>query len=76
MKSDLKVTDDNRYRWYFQNWKWEEDDMPYRNIRSYYDNDYLRVVLYGINWGSLYTTNYSSDYNSIAIFRISPYADI
>ncbi|MDE5553015.1 MAG: DUF1561 family protein [Malacoplasma sp.] len=77
-KSDLKPTDDNRYRWYFQNDKWKRapDDLALRNIRSYYCNDYLRVVLYGINWGSFYTTKFSEDTNSISIFRISKYSDI
>ena len=65
-------------RWYFQNdeWKRAHDDLSLRNIRSYYYNDYLRVVLYGINWGSFYTTKFSEDTNSISIFRISKYSDI
>ncbi|MDE5767512.1 MAG: DUF1561 family protein [Malacoplasma sp.] len=77
-KSDLKPTDDARFRWYFQNEKWKEayDDLSLRNIRSYFYNDYLRVVLYGTNWGCFYTTKYSADKNSIALFRISKYTDI
>lgn len=43
---------------------------------SYYNNDYLRVVLYGYLWGSFYTTWLSIDKNSLAIFRIDKYANV
>lgn len=76
-KSDLKPTSDKRYKWYFQNQKWDADkDINFRNINSFHENDYLRVIISGSKWGGLYTINSSSDKNSIALFRINRNVDI
>ncbi len=75
--SDLKPASNSRYKWYFQNDNFKtKDKLNFRNIRSYYKNDYLRVVTQGMSWGSLYTTWYESDIRSIAIFRIDQFADV
>ena len=76
-KSDLKPTSDKRYKWYFQNQKWDADkDINFRNINSFHENDYLRVIISGSKWGGFYTVNSSVDRNSVALFRINKTADI
>ncbi|MDE6894391.1 MAG: hypothetical protein K2J02_03395 [Malacoplasma sp.] len=77
IKSNLQKTSDNRLKWYFVNLKWKDtNDLNYRNIMSFDRNDFLRVVISGINWGSLYTTPLKTDIRSLALFRIDPDADI
>ncbi len=74
--SDMKKTNDNNFKWYFQNEKWNASkDYNFRNIRSF-NNDYLRVVVSGTNWGYFYTTPLSYDINSISLFRIDKTVDI
>lgn len=76
-KTDLKKTNDKQMLWYFQNMVWDANkDINYRNIRSFSNNDYLRVVVSGPQWGGLYTINEGVDKNSIALFRINKDADI
>lgn len=77
-RSDLKKTNDDREKWYFeiQKWKSNFDDMNFRNIRSFENNDWLRVILSGSNWGSFYTTSSKNDFNSIAVFVISSDANV
>ncbi|MCF0217963.1 MAG: hypothetical protein HUJ42_02860 [Malacoplasma sp.] len=75
--SDFSKTNDKRLKWYFQNDKYDApSDINFRNIRSFDNNDWLRVVVSGVNWGSFYTTPLRSDFNSIALFRLLPEADI
>lgn len=75
--SNLSKTDDKRYMWYFQNDQWKiKDGINYRNIRSFQNNDYLRVIVSGSSWGGCYTINSPTDTNSIALFRIYKECDI
>ena len=77
ISSNLQKTSDKRLKWYFLNLKWKAiNDLNYRNILSFDNNDFLRVVVSGINWGSLYTTPLKVDVRSIALFRINSEADI
>ena len=76
--SNLDKTNDKRLMWYFLNLKWDtyDDSLNFRNIMSYDNNDFLRVVISGADWGKIYTTPYKVDIHSIALFRINPDADI
>ncbi|MDE6429137.1 MAG: hypothetical protein K2K18_01340 [Malacoplasma sp.] len=77
IESNLEKTSDKRLKWYFVNLKWKDtNDLNYRNIMSFDNNDFLRVVVSGINWGRFYTTPLKADVRSIALFRINPNADI
>lgn len=61
-----------RTKWAFVNRKWGDNiyDLNWRNIKSVYNNDFIRVLVRGSNWGALYTTPYKSGINSIAVFTI------
>ncbi|WP_051619127.1 hypothetical protein [[Mycoplasma] collis] len=43
----------------------------YRIIRSHYNNDYLKVIYSGTNWGGWYTTDIADETNSINEFNLS-----
>lgn len=77
MPSNLEKTSNKKFKWYFENDKFDQgSDVNYRNIRSFENNDWLWVTIYGSNWGSLFTTNLNQQIRSLALFRINPEADI
>lgn len=77
LPSNLEKTSNKKFKWYFENDKFDQgSDVNYRNIRSFENNDWLWVTIYGSNWGSLFTTNLNQQIRSLALFRINPEADI
>ncbi|MBR2055546.1 MAG: hypothetical protein IJ970_00645, partial [Mycoplasmataceae bacterium] len=49
-KSDLKPTSDKRYKWYFQNQKWDADkDINFRNINSSSDKNSIALFRFNRN---------------------------
>ena len=77
MKNDLKTTEDKRFQWFFQNENWDVDKgINFRNINSFHENDYLRVIISGSEYDGFYTINSPVDKNSIALFRIIKTVDI
>lgn len=62
----------NRERWYLEidpN-SLNKDNPNYKIIRSFENNDWLKVMLFGANWGSFFTTNIQTD-DSISTFHFS-----
>lgn len=70
--SNLEDTNDLRYKWTILANKFYDNiyDLNLRNIRSLFNNDWLRVVVRGSNWGSFYTTKFIQGINSIALFSL------
>lgn len=63
---------ENREKWYFEfdSTSLKKEHMNFKMIRSFENNDWLKVMLFGANWGSFLTTNIQND-DSINTFFIA-----
>ncbi|MBD5422995.1 MAG: toxin [Mycoplasma sp.] len=76
-ESDFSIQD-NSTKWYFSRGNLDIPDirgLNKRYIRSYKNNDYLKVIYSGIRWGSWYTTKYEKDSNSVMVFVVDEFVD-
>lgn len=72
-EGDLSMQNDS-WKWYFSRGNLTIPDVREiykRNIRSFKNNDYLKVIYSGIRWGAWYTTKYKNDRNSVMDFAVN-----
>lgn len=71
--SNLLVAD-QRYKWYFSRRKIQTKDVlgnHLRAIRSSENNDWLKIIPTGSNWGGWYTSQWEKENNSSKSFVIN-----
>lgn len=69
---DLEETREDRLKWYFDYFHMCQNttQSACRTIKSFSNNDVLKVFIKGVNWGSLYTSNTSNQSNSSNEFSL------
>jgi len=72
VNATLEEDDNTNKKWFLFVSKFKSSyfDYNFRQIRSYTSKDYLRVIISGPRWGSLYTLEDPVDQNSISLFIV------